>query len=136
MPCEISGHAMISPNSMNRASTLQSAQPGWRSIVATLVITTLAVIFLSPLGSWRKVAFGALYGFTYTICIGSLAWLTLPRIGERSRRLKPTLKWAMAISSMIAIAIVGSLAALAVLATLGFFPWSHYWARFWADLRS
>src|SRR5207244_9229259 len=113
----MSGHARIASNCIDRASSFQIAQRRWRSIVATLVITTLAVIFLNPLGSWRQVAFGALYGFTYTICIGSLAWLTLPRIGERSRGLKPTLKWAMAICSMIAIAIVGSLVALAVLAT-------------------
>jgi len=127
---------MIAPNSMDCGPTLHPARGRWRAILASLALTTLAVIFMNPVdGGWRQVFFVAFYAATYTISIGGLSWLILPRVGRYSRRLKAIPNWTMRISSMIPIAIAGSLVAVAVLATLGFFPWSLYWMRFWSDLR-
>jgi two-component system, LytTR family, sensor histidine kinase AlgZ len=127
---------MIARNSMTCGPTLQPARRRFRRILGSLLLTTAAVILINPFtGGWRQFVLVFSYGFTYSVCIGSLAWLILPRFGMHFGGLSPIPKWTIAIAIMVAVAIIGSLIAGITLASLGFFPWSRYWLRFWEDLR-
>src|SRR6266566_7241966 len=105
---------MIAPNSMSGGPTFQPDRRRFQRILVSLILTTLAATFLNPLtGGWRQIAAILFYCLVYSSCIGSLAWLILPRVGMA--RLKPIRKWTLAVSSMIAVAVVGTFVARVLL---------------------
>src|SRR5260370_41547843 len=119
---------MIAPNSMSGGPTFQPDRRQFQrisrrragGILASLILATLAATLLNPLtGGWRQIAAVLFYCLVYSSCIGSLAWLILPRVGMYSARLKPIRKWTLAVSSMIAVAVVGTFVARVLLSSLG-----------------
>ena len=107
-----------------------------RFITFSIIITVAITLMLSgPAIGLRRIAIDFLYGLTYTICIGGLAWLIMPRLASYVGPIGPIAKWTSLVITMAAIGAVGFLLALVVFATLGFFPWAHYWKNFWGGLR-
>ena len=102
------------------------------SILITAAITMIVGGF--PAG-WRELVTDFLYSLTYSICIGGLAWLIMPRLGPHMGRMKPVVRWTLVVITMIAIAMAGFLLALAVFTTVGVLPWARYWTNFWGGLR-
>src|SRR5215510_11375007 len=124
---------MIPANIMNFASPSRLKRRLIRFILFSILITAAITMVVGGFPA-RSFVTDFVYSLTYSICIGGLAWLIMPRLGMG--RMKPVVRWTLVVVAMIAIAMAGSLLALAVFATIGVLPWAHYWTNFWGGLRS
>jgi two-component system sensor histidine kinase AlgZ len=104
-------------------------------VLAFVTAAATTLMLTSPAEGWRSIAVNFVYGFAYSACIGTLGWLILPRVGRYTPRIHPAARWTIVVIVTIAIAIVGSLIALALMSVVGFIPWSGFWLGFWRNLR-
>jgi two-component system, LytTR family, sensor histidine kinase AlgZ len=104
-------------------------------VLAFLTAAATTLMLTSPAEGWRSIAVTFIFGIAYATCIGCLGWLILPRVGSYSARMGPVMRWTIVVIVTIAIAIVGSLIALALMSAAGFIPWSSFWIGFWRNLR-
>ena len=104
-------------------------------VLAFVTATATTLMLTSPAEGWRSIAVNFVYGFSYSACIGCLGWLILPRVGRYASRIHPAVRWTIVVVATVAIAIVGSLIALALMSAVGFIPWSGFWLGFWRNLR-
>jgi LytS/YehU family sensor histidine kinase len=88
------------------------------NVVAAAVVATVfgGVGIRTPLRQAASV-FGV--AFTFSICIGPLLAIAMPRVGPRAWRLAFPLNWALAIVAMIVVALVGSAIAIGLLIVAG-----------------
>lgn len=104
--------------------------------LAQVSITTAVVLLIVPMGGgWREFGSNCLYGLAFANCIGWPSWFVMPHIGIQAAHFKPFARWAFVIAAILGITVAGSLAAVALLASLSAFPWSAYWPRFWGGLQ-
>jgi hypothetical protein len=103
--------------------------------VMVLLILPLQLDLFSERSWWSLFAGNFLYGLVYANCCGWLAWLVMRNAASYMPRLTPVRRWGFLISSLIFVGVFGSLLALLILASVGIFPWSAYWPRFWGGLQ-
>src|SRR6266581_8287832 len=127
---------MIPANIMNCESPSRLKRRLIRFVSFSILITAAITMIVGgfPAG-WRELVTDFLYSLTYSISIGGLAWLVMPRLGPHMGRMKPVVRWTLVVVAMIAIAVAGFLLALAIFATIGVLPWARYWTNFWGGLR-
>jgi len=92
--------------------------------LARIVVAAAAAVllFFGSFGraGWSNIVMDAGVALLFSVLIGVPAQLLLPRLGPFIfRRTTPPLNWILLIATMMAIATVGSLAAIAVLIALG-----------------
>src|SRR5262245_44128688 len=133
----------LAPSSLDSGTRLKPVRPYILRFSAIQVLTALVVVLLMiPLSLqvfrrewWTSFAGNFLYGLIYANCCGWLAWFVMRSLAVRLQHMTPLKRWTFLIFSLVAIGVVGSLIALVILATLGFFPWSAYGNRFWGSLQ-
>src|SRR6267378_7044697 len=93
-----------------------------RSILALAVCAAVAMAFNGTTSSLRQIARSFGIALVYSVCIGGLGYFSLSRIGPMCGRLRAPWNWAVFLAACVAVAILGCLFSLAVLAALGVFP--------------
>ncbi|MGH9659050.1 MAG: sensor histidine kinase, partial [Bryobacteraceae bacterium] len=104
-------------------------------LLAGAVIPALVVALFVPrvTAAWIWISFSR--SLAFSICIGGLAWLTLPRWAPRFARRGFPWDWMWLIGALLLIACAGCLAAVAVLAVAGAVAWPAYWRTYFWSLR-
>ncbi len=112
------------------------SEPWWKKVViavaAQVLATAVVVLLLTPVfgSSLSQIATSFLYGFAHAMCIGTLAWLVMPHVGEYAGHQPPWIRWMVLASALIGLAAAGTLGANALLAGLGVFAWRVFWRQF------
>ena len=105
----------------------------WISILAGSIPAVLEALFGHF--RWQQVLTQTLYGFVYAACIGAICTAILPRIAAPVLRLRPALKWVSLVSSIVAMAAAGCLAALCILVLLGATSRESFAHEYWQSLK-
>lgn len=98
--------------------------------IAVMYIT-LSVVIVVLFSGWAWPSVGRFVeqvaiALLFSLCIAPLCWIVLPRVGRAIPRPVPEpIAWALMLLVMVAIAAVGSLASVAILAMVGVVPWSE-----------
>jgi two-component system, LytTR family, sensor histidine kinase AlgZ len=126
---------MIAANSMEGANHHRMFWRLVRFLGFSVLLTVVVILILGVPAGFRRMLISFGYGLTYSICMGGLGWLIMPRIGRYVENTKPVAQWIVLLAGMTVAALAGYLLALCVFATVGIFPWARYWVHFWAGLR-
>jgi len=106
------------------------AIPDWaRVALLNAGAALLVVLAFSNVGwrtPWRKILEAFAVAYLISTCIGVPCAFLVPRIARAiGARVSAPIKWAILVAAMIAIAVVGSVAALFVMWSFGYIPSGH-----------
>ena len=97
------------------------------TIVVCAVVATTATGPRSSLQTFIK-SFGI--SLVYAVCIGVPAYFSLTRIGPMCGKIRAPWNWILFLAACVALAVVGCLLSVAVLAEMGMFTLVPYWTVF------
>lgn len=106
-----------------------------------IVNTTIALIppFLSwALGqnpTWPRLLESFSFAFVYAQCIGSLCFVTIPKLWVSTWNSPPWLRWPLRIGALFATSLVGGMVACAIFVALGWIPLHLYWSEFNSSIK-
>jgi two-component system, LytTR family, sensor histidine kinase AlgZ len=104
-------------------------------LLINCAVALIPSFLLIALSGGRGVTAGRLWdtfrcSLVFANCIGWMAEIALPRVWHASCRLKNWARWIIALASMIAIALIGSLIACFILVQLGWIRPDEYWPAY------
>jgi Histidine kinase len=104
-------------------------------VFLTIAICIAVPMALNGANSLREFARFLGISCVYTICIGGLAGLTLPKLGPACARMAAPWNWTVFVAACVVVAIVGCLLSVIALVWMGVFPLARYWPIFAGDVR-
>jgi two-component system sensor histidine kinase AlgZ len=111
----------------------------WRILGTNAVAAILAATVFSNIGLHtpaRRIVATFAVAFLFSMCIGPLVGLVMGRIAPLIwARLRFPLNWLASAATMIVLAAVGSIAAIAILVTIGYVPLERFGEWFAGSLR-
>jgi sensor histidine kinase YesM len=114
----------------------------WRWLIRVLIVNTV-IAFIPPFLmlaleqglSAQKLLFSFGFSFVYAQCIGSLAFLIMPKLWVATQRSSSWLRWSLRGALLFSTSLVGGMIACFVFVALGWIPWRLYWAEFNGSLK-
>jgi two-component system, LytTR family, sensor histidine kinase AlgZ len=111
--------------------------------ILSIVLTDTALALIPPIllyimnthASWHEVLVDFGFSWVYANCIGSLAFLLVPKVWIGTDSLKLWLRWSGRIAGMFASCLLGSLVAGVIFVALRWQPLSAYWPQFFGSLK-
>ena len=100
---------------------------GSQAAVVVIVVTMLTPWYGS---TPSRILTSLLIGVTHSVCVGSLAWLTMPYVGEIAARQGFVVRWLVLVVSLVVLSAVGSMVADISLGYAGLFPPNALWSMF------
>ena len=100
-------------------------------VAASLAICVAAAMVVTA-GYWPLRSIGRTFGIclVYSVCVGGLAFLFLPRLGPVCGRMRVPWNWIVFLAACVAVAVAGCGLSVAALAEMGIFGPAAFWSVF------
>lgn len=105
----------------------------WDSVFALVPAILLYTLNPGMTGRQLLVEFG--FCWVYSNCIGSIAFLLIPRVWQQAECLATWMQWGFRVSAMLASCLVGCLIAGLIFVALGWQPLGAYWPEFFGSFK-
>jgi two-component system, LytTR family, sensor histidine kinase AlgZ len=107
------------------------------AVVSTAIALIPPVLLLTLLKdvSARRLLETFGYSLIYSYCIGTIGFVTIPRIWASSEEINVWGRWTLRLGSMFAAAVAGSLIAGLVFVAFGWIPLRLFWLQFTGSLK-
>lgn len=108
---------------------------------AALVYTAIALVppillfTLDTNVTWSRLVVDFGYSWIYSICIGGIAFLVIPRVWMATCRSPQLIRWSVRVIAMFAGCVSGSLVAGLAFVALRWQPMTDYWPQFEGSLK-
>src|SRR5580700_1424336 len=105
----------------------------WDSAFA--LIPPILLFTLNPGITWSRLLEYFRFSLLYSNCIGSIAFLLVPKVWMATDALPQWLRWSARVATMFAACVTGSLIAGLFFVALRWQPMSDYWPQFLGSLK-
>jgi two-component system, LytTR family, sensor histidine kinase AlgZ len=105
-------------------------------LAASLAICIAAAMVVTA-GNWPLRSIGRTFGIclVYSVCVGGLSFLSLPRLGPVCGKMRVPWNWIAFLTACLALGVVGCLLSDVALVEMGVFTLVPFWAVFRSDVR-